>query len=59
VSSILAFRWEAFPTLRYFPNNTELALSMTLLELHYRDDPTSFLCPSTRWGRGDPGELAT
>jgi len=21
--------------------------------------PTSFLCPSKRWGRGEPGELAT
>ena len=21
--------------------------------------PTSFLCPSRRWGRGEPGELAT
>jgi len=35
VSSILAFRREALPTLRYFPNDTELALGMTLLELHY------------------------
>ena len=35
VSSILAFRREALPTLRYFPNDTELALDMTLLELHY------------------------
>ena len=26
---------EALPTLRYFPNDTELALGMTLLELHY------------------------
>jgi len=22
-------------------------------------DPTSCLCPSRRWGRGEPGELAT
>jgi len=22
-------------------------------------DDKSFLCPSSRWGRGDPGELAT
>jgi len=28
-------RREALPTLRYFPNDTELALGMTLLELHY------------------------
>ena len=37
VSSILAFRQEALPTLRYFSNDsdTELALGMTLLELHY------------------------
>jgi len=35
VSSILAFRREALLTLRYFPNDTELALGMTLLELHY------------------------
>jgi len=34
VSSILAFRREALPTLQYFPNDTELALGMTLLELH-------------------------
>ena len=30
---------------------TELALGMTLLELH----ATSFLCPSRRWGRGGTG----
>ena len=35
MSSILAFRREALPTLRYFPNDTELALGMTLLELPY------------------------
>jgi len=35
VSSIPAFRREALPTLRYFPNDTELALGMTLLELHW------------------------
>ena len=35
MSSILAFRREALPTLRYFPTDTELALGMTLLELHY------------------------
>jgi len=35
VSSILAFRREALPTPRYFPNDTELALGMTLLELHW------------------------
>ena len=35
MSSILAFRREALPTLQYFPNDTELALGMTLLELHY------------------------
>ena len=28
-------RREALPTLRYFPNDTKLALGMTLLELHY------------------------
>jgi len=33
VSSVLAFRREALPTLRYFPKDTELALDMTLLEL--------------------------
>jgi len=37
VSSILVFRRELLPTLRYFPKDTELALGMgmTLLELHY------------------------
>jgi len=35
VSSILAIRWEALPTLQYFPKDTQLALGMTLLELHY------------------------
>ena len=35
VSSILAFRQETLPTLQYFTNDTELALGMTLLELHY------------------------
>jgi len=35
VSSILAFHREALPTLRYLPNDTELALGMTLLELHW------------------------
>jgi len=35
MSSILAFRWEALPTLRYFPKDTELALGMNMLELHY------------------------
>jgi len=35
VSSILAFRRETLPTLRYFPKDTQLALGMTLLELHY------------------------
>jgi len=35
VSSILAFHREALPTLRYFPKDNELALDMTLLELHY------------------------
>ena len=35
MSSILAFRPEALPTLRYFPKDTELALGTTLLELHY------------------------
>ena len=58
MSPILAFRREALPTLRYFSNDTELALGMTLLELHYilqifcvrqEDGP----------GRGEPGELAT
>ena len=34
VSSILVFCQEALPTLWYFPNGTELALGMTLLELH-------------------------
>ena len=33
--SILAFRWKALPSLRYFPKDTELALVMILLELHY------------------------
>ena len=33
--SILAFRRESLPTLRYVPNDTEVALGMTLLELHY------------------------
>jgi len=28
-------RREALPTLRYFPNDTELALGMTLLDLHW------------------------
>ena len=31
----MAFRREALPTLRYLPNDTELALCMTLLKLHY------------------------
>jgi len=35
VSSILAIRREALATLRYFPKDTELALGMTLLELHW------------------------
>jgi len=35
VSSILVFRGEALPTLRYFPKDTKLALGMTLLELNY------------------------
>ena len=35
VSSVLAFSREALPTLQYFPNDTELALGMTLLEFHY------------------------
>jgi len=35
VSSILAFHQEALPTLRYFPKDTELALGMTLLKLHW------------------------
>ena len=35
MSSILAFRREALPTLRYLPKDTKLALGMTLLELHY------------------------
>jgi len=34
VSSILAFAQEALPTVRYFPNDTKLALGMSLLELH-------------------------
>ena len=34
VSSVLAFSREALPFLRYFPKDTELALGMTLLELH-------------------------
>ena len=35
MSSILAFRWEALPTLRYFPNDIELALCKTLLEFYW------------------------
>jgi len=35
VSSILAFRQEALPTLQYFLKEIELALGMTLLELHW------------------------
>ena len=35
MSSILAFRWDAPATLRYLPNDTELALGMTLLELNW------------------------
>jgi len=35
VSSILTFRRETLPTLQYFHNDTELALDMTLLKLHY------------------------
>jgi len=35
VSSILVFCRETLPTLRYFPNDTELALGMILLELHW------------------------
>ena len=35
VSSILVFLQEALPTLRYFPNDADLALGMTLLELHW------------------------
>ena len=35
MSSILVFHQEALPTLKYFPNDTELALGMTLLELHW------------------------
>jgi len=29
------FHWEALPTLWYLPKDTELALGMTLLEMHY------------------------
>jgi len=50
---MLAFRREALPTLRYLPNDTELALAGIALR------PTSFLCPSRTWGRGEPGKLAT
>jgi len=57
VSSILAFRREALPTLR-FPNDIKLALGMhDLAGIALR--PTSFVCLSRRWGRGEPGELAT
>jgi len=35
VLTILVFRLEALPTLGHFPKDTELALGMTLLELHY------------------------
>ena len=31
----IVFRWEALPTLRYFPNDTKMALGMTVLELHW------------------------
>jgi len=31
----MPFRRETLPTLRYFPNDTEMALGTTLLELHY------------------------
>jgi len=35
VSSILAFCREALPVLQYFPKDTELALCMRLLEMHW------------------------
>ena len=44
MSSILAFRREALPTLRYFPKDTELALGVTLLELHWILQVTTVFC---------------
>ena len=35
MSSILEFCQQALLTLRYFPSDTELALGMTFLELHW------------------------
>ena len=35
MSSIMAFRPDALPTLRFFSKDTELALGMSSLELHY------------------------
>jgi len=59
VSSILAFRREALPTLWYFPEGTELALSMSLLILQY----ISNLCvhhEDVGGGPGsEPGKIAT
>ena len=61
MSSILVFCRETLPTLRYFPNDTEMALGMTLLELHYilQDDlagvalhPTSFSVSVKKMGEG-------
>ena len=53
-------RWEELPTLRYFPSDTELGLGMVMHDLAgIALDPTSFLCLSRRWGRGELGELAT
>ena len=61
MSSILAFCQEELPTLQYFPNDTKLALGMTLLELHYilQDDlagvalhPTSFSVSIKKMGEG-------
>ena len=43
------FRREALPTLRYFPNDTKLALGMTLLELHY---VLQIFCVSQKDGEG-------
>jgi len=48
----VSFRREALLTLRYFHNDTELALSMTLLELHY---VLQVFCVRREDGRGNRG----
>jgi len=40
----------------WLPDDTEIALGMTLLELHYI---LQVFGPSRRWGMGELGELAT